>query len=194
VRQKGLRQLGAQPIAHPTEGWLLSTFCTVAEMIHAEGATSSRIADKIQMFSEYRCWYATCPTRLPTRVGDALIASNQMATTPYLDCLGCGVVLYGSRVTAPKTLCADCRTVAEIARGTHCRQCGSTTVLCCTEPDGFQTLFCTACDHVWCSARSSAALHAAARPSNCLSWPGVERRQPLNHTADAIIEELLKAG
>src|SRR5262249_35602470 len=148
--------------------WLLSTFCTPAGNDLRRRRRVSPLADRIQMFSDLRCWYGTCPTHAPTRVRDKLIAVNQMGTTtPYLDCLGCGVVLYGARGAAPKTLCADCRMFAAIARGTHCRQCGSTTVLCCTEPDGFQTLFCTACDHVWCSARSSIAVRAAVGSSNC---------------------------
>ena len=173
----------------------MSTFCTVVVKIHAQGVASSSIADRIQMFSDDRRWYGTCPTHAPTTVRDKLIAANQMGTTtPYLDCLGCGVVLYGARGAAPKTLCADCRMFVAIAHGTHCRQCGSTTVLCCTEPDGFQTLFCTACDHVWCSARSSIAVRAAVGSSNCLRWPGVERRQQLSHTADATIEEFRKTG
>ena len=122
------------------------------------------------------------------------ITGKQMAETPYLDCRGCGVVLYGYKGASPLTLCADCRRFARFAYGTSCRQCGSTTVLCCTEHDGFETLFCSACDHFWCSALPTVELSTVIQSSTLSRWAGVERRLSVADTADTALTEFRKTG
>src|ERR1051326_7728750 len=105
-------------------------------------------------------------------------AMNPMNWKPYLDCLGCGVVLRGYKGSSPQTLCIDCRRFAAFAtHGTRCPKCNSTTVLSCTERDGFETLFCTACDRVWSRDSSSVDVtRAEASSSTHARWVGAERR------------------
>lgn len=118
-----------------------------------------------------------------------------MDTKPYLDCLGCGLVLRGYKGVAPKTLCVDCRRFAAFAsHGTHCVQCGSSAVLCCTECNGLETLFCTSCERVWSHARSSVEAVGAERlvPKRT-RWAGAERRT-MSNAADTTVSDFRKAG
>jgi len=151
----------------------------------------------------------TC-ARAPRRISDRKFATIfhrvsgtsfapslvQMDTKPYLDCLGCGLVLRGYKGFAPQTLCVDCRRFAGFAtRGTQCVQCGSKAVLCCTERNGFETLFCTSCDRVWSHAASSVETGNAERllPKRT-RWAGVERRTMSSGVADAAVSGFRKAG
>ena len=118
-----------------------------------------------------------------------------MDTKPYLDCLGCGLVLRGYRGPSTKTLCVDCRKFAALALGTRCPQCRSSAVLCCTELDGFETFFCTVCDRVWCHAPSSVGNgHVQPLFPKDARWAGVERRLSLSTTADDTVSEFRKTG
>jgi hypothetical protein len=125
---------------------------------------------------------------LPNRAPD-------MDSKPYLDCLGCGLVLRGYRGPSTKTLCVDCSKFAALAHSTRCPQCRSSAVLCCTEPNGFETFFCTVCDRVWCHAPASVGSgHVQSMFPKQTRWAGVERRLLLSSADDASVSEFRKTG
>lgn len=123
------------------------------------------------------------------------ITTNHLDTKPYLDCLGCGLVLRGYKGVSPQKLCTDCRRFAAFADETYCPQCRSSAVLSCTERNGFETLFCTACDGVWCRAPSSVGeMHADVLYRKHAGWAGVERRLSLSSAAHVTESEFRRTG